>query len=489
MKKPKRLVVVSNRLPIVVDQQNDHWEIQAGSGGLVTALAPILQNQSGLWIGWPGCGEEAPLDDLFERFGREHNYDLHAVPLTEQEVEKYYLGFSNETLWPLLHDLLGHCHFSQENWLAYAAVNRRFAESVAGIATADDLIWVHDYQLALVGFHLRQLGVGQPLAFFLHTPFPAPDMLRRLPWKAEWLRALLNYDLLGFQTLRDRRNFVNGVTTLLPDTEVLSRHRYYTLLRWGQRQVKAGHFPISIDFDRFDTDARSQQVADAAWQLHEHFEGRKMVLGIDRLDYTKGIPERLLAFERALEKYPELHANISLIQVVIPSRVLIPEYQALKAELEGLAGRINGRFGDPGWVPVHYQYRSLDRTQLLACYRTSEIALITPLRDGMNLVAKEYCACSVDRDGVLILSEFAGAADELGKYSLLVNPYDLEETADAIYQAFTMGKAERQRRMVHLRATIRRNDVHRWVNWFLAEIRRDSPDEGARTAQSGRQRP
>ncbi len=477
MKAPQRLVVVSNRLPIVVSRDGGTWDIQPGSGGLITALAPVLEKQSGLWIGWPGCGKEAPLGELFERFGREQNYHLQAVPLSDEEVEKYYLGFSNETLWPLFHDLLGHCHFSRENWLAYDAVNRRFAEAITPVTAENDFIWVHDYQLALVGSHLRQMGVRKPLAFFLHIPFPAPDLLRRLPWRTELLRGLLEFDLLGFQTLWDRRNFVNSVTTLLADAEVVSRHRYYTLVRWGNRLVKVGHFPISIDFAQFDAESRSQQVANEAWYLHEHFAGCKMVLGLDRLDYTKGVPERLLAFERALEKYPELHGQLVLIQVVVPSRTDIPEYQTLKAELERLAGHINGRFGVPGWVPVQYLYRSLEKTQLLAYYRASEIALITPLRDGMNLVAKEYCASSVDREGVLILSEFAGAAQQLGKDALLVNPYDLEETADAIYRAYTMPEGERQRRMNSLRATVRRNNVHRWVNWFLDEIREGASNE------------
>jgi len=465
----QRLLVVSNRLPVVVSQENEQWEIKPASGGLVTAMTPVLQQQKGLWVGWPGCSDEAPMDELFRRFSDEQHYQLHGVSLSAEEVEKYYLGFSNETLWPLFHDLLGHCHFNRENWLFYNTVNRRFAEAIVEVSTPGDFIWVHDYQLALVGAYLRELGIRQPLAFFLHIPFPSHDLLRRLPWKTELLRGLLDYDLIGFQTLRDRRNFTNSVIAIIPEAEVLSRQRYYTLLRYRGRTLKVGHFPISIDFAQFDSAARSQEVNDAAWYLHEHFAEHQLILGIDRLDYTKGIPERLLAFERALEKYPELRKNLSLIQVVVPSRVDVPEYQQLKDELDGMAGRINGRFAEPGWVPVYYLYRSLDPVQLYAYYRASEIALITPLRDGMNLVAKEYCACSVEGKGVLILSEFAGAADQLGKGALLVNPYDIENTADAIFRAFSMSHEERRRRMNLLRAQIRRNDVHRWASWFLAE--------------------
>ena len=463
----KRLVIVSNRLPIVLDEEAGDWRITPGSGGLVTALAPIMRRNAGLWVGWPGCGEQAPMKELFAEFGRLEGYRLKAVPLSAEEEERYYRGFSNETLWPLFHDLLGHCRFSPENWQTYCEVNRRFAETVDEVSESDDFIWVHDYQLALVGAHLRQLGRQQTLAYFLHIPFPSLDLFRRLPWKNEILRGLLAYDLIGFQTIRDRRNFVNSVTTLIPEAEVVTRQRYYTLLRYGSRVIRVGHFPISIDFAEFDGAARSQEVAEAAWYLHENLQGRQLVLGIDRLDYTKGIPERFLAFERALERYSDLKQRISLLQVVVPSRTMVPEYQNLKEQLDQLAGRINARFSEGGWIPIHYVFRSLDRTQLLAHYRASEIALITPLRDGMNLVAKEYCAASVDSNGVLILSEFAGAADQMGRGALLVNPYDIDGTADAIYRAFTMDHEERRRRMDLLRADIRRNDVHRWVGWFV----------------------
>jgi trehalose 6-phosphate synthase/phosphatase len=467
----QRFLIVSNRLPAVIGRDQDAWRIRPGHGGLVTALEPIMRRQHGLWVGWPGCGEEAPLDDLLQQFEQEHGYRLAAVPLSEEEVEKYYRGFSNETLWPLFHDLLGFCRFSLENWQAYQEVNLRFAESAAGKAGPGDLVWVHDYQLVLVGLQLRKLGLEHPLAYFLHIPFPAPDLFRRLPWKNEVIQGLLAYDLLGFQTLRDRRNFVNTALALVPYTEIRSRQRYHTELRVGQRTVRVGHYPISIDFDEFNDGARSREVQDAAWYLHENLHGRQLVLGVDRLDYTKGIPERFLAFERALEKYPELITKASLLQVVVPSRTLVPDYQNLKETLDQLAGRINARFGRPEWNPIHYVFRSLDRTQLLARYRTSEIALITPLRDGMNLVAKEYCAASVDNNGVLILSEFAGAADQLGRGALLVNPYDIEGTADAIYRAFTMEPEERRRRMSLLRNEVRRHDVHYWVRRFTEAIR------------------
>jgi trehalose 6-phosphate synthase/phosphatase len=282
----------------------------------------------------------------------------------------------------------------------------------------------------------------------------------------EYVKALLAFDLLGFQTLRDRRNFVNTVTSLIPEASILGRQHNFTLVKYGKRTIQVRNLPISIDFNEFNNAAHSQEVQDAAWYLHENLHERQLILGIDRLDYTKGIPERFLAFELALEKYPELKQKISLLQVVIPSRTLDPDYQNLKEQLEQMTGRINARFGDAGWIPIHYVFRSLDNTQLIAHYRTSEIAFITPLRDGMNLVAKEYCACSVDNNGVLILSEFAGAADQLGEKALLVNPYDIEKTADTIYRAFTMSLEERQQRMQWLRNQVQKNDVHRWLRYF-----------------------
>ncbi|BCA81130.1 trehalose-6-phosphate synthase [Desulfuromonas sp. AOP6] len=464
--------MVSNRLPVVVSCVEGRWDISAGSGGLVTALSPVMKQNDGLWIGWPGCGEEAPLNELLSRFRAEEGYRLHPVPLTEEEVERYYWGFSNETLWPLFHDLLGNCNFSLENWQTYRQVNERFARTIAEVCKAGDLLWVHDYQLTLVGAYLRKHGVRQALGYFHHIPFPSLDLFRRLPWNLELIRGLMEYDLLGFQTLRDRRNFIRCAHSLLPDTEVIRRHRHHTTLRHGQRKVRVGHFPISIDFDEFNDAAASKEVDEAAWFLHENIEGRQLLLGVDRLDYTKGIPERLLAFERALAKYPDLMRKISLVQVVVPSRTMVPDYRDLKGQIDQLVGRINAQYSEHGWIPVHYVYRSLDRVQLLAHYRAAEIALVTPLCDGMNLVAKEYCASSVHNNGVLILSEFAGAADTMGENALLVNPYDIEGTADAIRQAFTMPQHERKRRMSVLRADIRRNDVHRWVRRFIETLQR-----------------
>ena len=465
--KSARLFVVSNRLPVAVISEGGRWTLGPVAGGLVTAMAPIMERNHGVWIGWPGCGPEVPFGPLFERFNQEHRYQLVPIPLSKHEEEGYYRGFANEAIWPLFHDLLGHCRFEADTWAAYVDVNKRFAEVIASDLDRQSLVWVHDYQLLLVGADLRAAGVRRPISFFLHIPFPSLDLFRRMPWKHLIIRALLAYDQIGFQTIRDRQNFLQCVRGLVPETSV-SMGRRGGELEFEGRTIKVGSFPISIDFDEFDEGARRMEVAEASWYLRERYRVGKLILGIDRLDYTKGIPETFLSFERALEKYPQMQGSVSLIQIVVPSRTHVPDYRDLKSLLDQLSGRINSRFSRHGWVPIHYLYRALDRTELLAHYRASDIALVTPLRDGMNLVAKEYCVSSVEERGVLILSEFAGAAEQLGRGALCVNPYDREGCADAIHQAYSMNEREQQSRMKLLRSQIRRNDVHRWLQTVLA---------------------
>ncbi len=462
----RRLLVVSNRLPAAVDKTDDGWKIRPATGGLVTALAPIMKQNHGLWIGWPGSATGIPYEQLLDEFSESYDYALKPVLLTEDELEKYYYGFSNETIWPLFHDLLGYCKFDIENWLAYKKVNQKFAAVVAESIQPDDFIWIHDYHLTLVAHYLREHNPGLNLTFFNHIPFPSYDLFRRLPWREEMIKGMIAYDLIGFQTLRDRRNFVQCVKSILPRANVKIKRRY-SLIYLDNRVIKVGNFPISIDFDEFNELAKTREVSDEAWIFHEKFGRRSIILGVDRLDYTKGIPERLLAFERALEKYPDLHENLSLFQLLIPSRTPVPEYKNLKEQLDTLVGRINGRFSTPGWIPIHYMFRTLDRIKLSSTYKACEIALITPLRDGMNLVAKEYCASSIDNEGVLVLSEFAGAAEQLEDNALIVNPYNIDETADTIYRAFTMPAEQRRARMAKLRADIKRTDVHTWVKWFI----------------------
>lgn len=474
---PRRLVVVSNRLPAAVEKGEGSWRVGPVAGGLVTAMEPVMEKNRGLWVGWPGCDSDAPFIPLLEQWSREHSYDLLGVPLSAKDVNEYYHGFANQTLWPLFHDFLGRAQFNLTEWLAYNRVNDRFAATIVDRVRAQDFVWVHDYQLLLVGQALRLRGLSGPLSFFLHIPFPSLDLFRRMPWHREVIEALLAYDDIGFQTLHDRRNFVQCVRELLPAAEIVVRGRE-TMIEVDGRRVRTGHFPISIDFHSFHAVAATPEVAAAAHSLRELYHCDKLILGVDRLDYTKGIIERFLAFERALEKHPELQGNVSLIQLVVPSRTNVPEYQRQRSALEGLTGRINGRFTQRGWVPIHYMFRRMDRQTLLAHYRACEIALVTPLRDGMNLVAKEYCASTIDGNGVLILSEFAGAADQLAPHALCVNPYDREQTADAIHRAFTMRPEERRMRMKALRAEVRRNDVNRWLRQFLAATMPPPDDTG-----------
>lgn len=463
-----RLVIVSNRLPVVFEREEDGLHSRPGSGGLVTALAPVLRDRGGIWIGWSGLPDsnQDEVDHMLRDSSVAAGYALRAVPLSSDELELYYHGFANEILWPLFHDLHSHCNFDPSYLTAYRDVNRKFALRISDITSEDDFVWIHDYHLMLAASELRELGTRNPLGFFLHIPFPPPDIFLKLPWRFQLLSGLLAHDLIGFQTMRDKRNFIHCVRMLLPEVSVRSAGGFH-LLYHGQREVRAGVFPISIDVQEFQRLAQTREVSESAWYIHEALPERQIVLGVDRLDYTKGIPYRLEAFRDLLRRYPEIREKITLVQVVVPSRTDIPKYHQLKTEIERLVGEINGEFTRTGWVPIHYLFRHLTRGELLGYYRTAEVALITPIKDGMNLVAKEYIACNIEYNGVLILSEFAGAAAQLHRDALLVNPYDIEGTADALHTAFMMDQNERRRRMRRLRATVRRYDIYRWVESFL----------------------
>lgn len=463
----RRFVAVSNRLPVSVSRDAaGRLQARPGSGGLVTALAPVLSNRGGLWVGWPGTERTPDLDSILKHASGEAGYVLRPVHLEQADAELFYNGFANGVIWPLFHDLPSHCTFSPEAWLAYQRANERFAAVVAECCTEADHIWVHDYHLMRVAEELRALGVTTRLGYFLHIPFPPLDMFLRLPWRAEVLKALLAYDLVGFQTLRDRRNFLYCVRRLLPEWQVRGKGSVVTAKN-SDREVRVGTFPISIDYAEFEGRARTPGVQKAAATLRSQLGDRVMVLGVDRLDYTKGIPEKLEAFRRALRRYPELKGTVTLVQIAVPSRQSVPEYRDLRAQIDQLVGEINGEFTKDGWAPIHYLFRSLDRDTLLAYYRAADVCLLTPLKDGMNLVAKEYCACRIDGQGTLILSEFAGAASQMHRWALTVNPHDVDGVADAIHRACSMPPGEQRNRMRHLRRTVRTNDIYRWVDEFL----------------------
>lgn len=462
-----RLIIISNRLPIALTRGfKDQWQVQPSPGGLVTAISPFLGRRGGLWIGWPGTLDKVHLDEILTVASRDLGYTLKAVSLTQEEIKEYYYGFSNEIIWPLFHDLQTRCNFDPAYWNAYQEVNRKFARVVAEHTRTEDYIWVHDYQLMLVAKELRSMGVDNKIGFFLHTPFPSLDIWVKLPWRTKILQALLDYDVVGFQTRRDRNNFVRCIEAVHKGIQTDAR-KQVCMITTPKREIGIGSFPISIDFKDFARQAMSPMVQGAARQLRESYPGQQIMLGVDRLDYSKGIPEKLKAFRNAIIRFNDLIGKVTLIQVAVPSREVVPGYQALRAEIEGLVGEINGIFTQPGWIPVHYMFRSMQRTELLAYYLAADIALVTSLKDGMNLVAKEYCAAHVDKSGVLILSEFAGAADQLSGDSLIVNPYDIEGLAEAIHQAYHMSTDERQRRMQRLRNSVARRDVFWWMDSFL----------------------
>jgi trehalose 6-phosphate synthase len=480
----KDLVVISNRLPLSFETHRNELRVRQSSGGLVTALEPLLRKHGGIWIGSAGTDNDPRIREELTRQSRAHHYRYEPIPLTAEEHAKFYEGFSNEIIWPLFHDLQSRCNFDPTYWEYYLQVNKRFAECAAKAATKDSLIWINDYQLMQVAAHLRKKMPMARLVFFLHIPFPPPDIYEKLPWGRQVLEGLLAHTLVGLQTARDVRNFLSCLRTFLPDVTIVRGVGDIRTVHYAGRATTVGAFPISIDFDDFEKASDADEVRRRSSALRS-MQGTELttILGIDRLDYTKGIPERLKAFALFLKQNPKLQRKCTLVQIVVPSRENIPGYRLLKAEIEQLISQVNGEYAVPGWVPINYVHRSLDRTELLALYRTSRVAFITPLKDGMNLVAKEYCACRHDNDGVLILSEFAGAATELklaGSGALLVNPYDQSAVANALAEGLTMGIPEQKRRMTRLRNQVRKSNLGAWLESFLSHCGTAAAEESAR---------
>ena len=462
-----RLINVSNRLPVEINRRGGHPRLNPSAGGLASALDSIWRNHHGIWIGWPGPVDGTVAAPLLGKAARGRMYTLRAVPLSPVEISKFYSGFANEIIWPLFHDMPSRCNFDPEYWEVYQRVNRRFAQVAAEGAQAKDLIWAHDYHLMLTGHYLRESASTARAGFFLHIPFPAPDIFEKLPWRKSILRALLDFDLVGFQTDRDRFNFLSCLERIIPEA-VASREDAHNQVTLEGRRTKVATFPISIAFEEFAGHAASREVEVASAELRRELGSNLLLLGVDRMDYTKGIPERLRAFRILLRRYPELRHRVTLLQVVVPSREEIKEYKELRREVELLVSQINGEFTEAGWVPIHYMHRNLTRKQLLSYYRAADIALITSLKDGMNLVAKEFCAAQVDEQGVVLISEFAGAAAELKHGALVVNPHDLAGIAEAIHRACIMPIEEKRSRMRLLRDVIRTYNIQVWAESFLA---------------------
>ncbi len=462
------IVVASNRLPFAIGRNGDGLHVHSAAGGLVSAMDPVLSKRGGTWIGWPGIelrrGETLPVPD--------RPYAIAPVNVSNEEIDHYYHGFSNETLWPLLHSMSGRSRFDRRDFEVYSEVNQRFATTIEEQSAGAGLVWIHDYHLMLAARHVRgALADDVSLAFFLHVPFPPFDIFRLLPWDRELLSSLLACDLIGFHVRGYARNFLDCVERTLGarvDHEA-------GLVEYGDRTTRVRAMPIGIEFETFDGLARATDRQPEAGR-------ERIVLGVDRLDYTKGIPERMRAFERLLELQPEYREKVVLLQIAVPSRTDVVEYRELKSEIDELVGAINGRFTTSAWSPIRYINRGVDRERLAALYRDADVALVTPLRDGMNLVAKEWVACQVDDPGVLILSRLAGAAETM-REALLVNPYDLDGTAGAIHRALSMSEEERASRIAALRRRENRDDLDGWTSTFVeaaAEARKALPSMGDR---------
>ena len=449
------LIVVANRLPV---SQGDHgWT--ASAGGLVTALRPVMDEVGGAWIGWDDNADAVPtrIDGL--------GCDLHAVKLSRAVVRGYYHGFANRTLWPLFHDLLARPVIDRDLWDSYLTANEAFAEVTAKVAADTDpapIIWVQDYHLLLLPGMLRDRLPDARIGFFLHIPFPPPELIARLPWRDQLLSGMLAADSVGFHTSRFRDNFLRSVARVKPDVQIDGD----VLTMPDGRQVRAVAHPISIDAAGFAELARSEQTEAELADLRTQFEGRHVFLGVDRLDYTKGIRHRLDSIEQLLDRRPDLRGRFTFVQIAVPSRDDVKEYRQLRTQVETEVGRINGLFTEPGHdVPVHYLFRAVPREALAAYYRLADVMCVTPLKDGMNLVAKEFVTvqAATDGDGVLLLSEFCGAEIEFGNDPIRCNPFDVEGTSLLMESALHLDPADRRARIQRLGAVVREQDVYRWV--------------------------
>lgn len=454
------LVIVANRLPVdrvVAADGSTSW--RRSPGGLVSALAPVMNSQDGAWIGWPG--------DVGEDLEPFVNDGMTLVPVTmsAQEFEEYYEGFSNATLWPLYHDLVAKPEFHREWWDAYVVVNQRFAEAAARVADQGAMVWVQDYQLQLVPALLRELRPDLRIGFFLHIPFPPAELFSQLPWRRELLEGLLGADLVGFQLSGAAQNFVRLVRQRVGH----KTHRDSVYLPDG-RMVTAKAFPISIDTAKFEELARSEPVQERAAQIRADLGNpRRIFLGIDRLDYTKGIYARLRAFSELIHDGHFTVEDATFVQVASPSRERVDQYRILRDDIDRLVGHINGDLGRIGRPAISYLNASFPQSEMAALYVASDIMVVTPFRDGMNLVAKEYVACRFPDDGALVLSEFAGAANEL-RQAYLVNPYDINGMKAQMLDAYQAEPKELTRRMKAMRRTVAENDVENWANAFLTDL-------------------
>ncbi|MGB8224734.1 MAG: trehalose-6-phosphate synthase [Polyangiales bacterium] len=460
VRKRRKLVVVSNRGPYRHEAsrgREERWVRAAG--GLVSALDPVLQKRGGVWVSAQPAREFEAVTIPAPRLA----YELAQVPLKRAEQRGFYEGVSNAVLWPLLHGFEPTIRLGDAPWSSYLSANQQFAETVRSMSGPNDLIWIQDYHLMLVPGMLRAKRSKARIGWFCHIPWPSPDTFGILPWREQILEGLLGADILGFHLPEYAEHF----------RECVERFTTYRVSRdtvqYRGRKVRTIAAPIGVPVDELQAVALDPDVGAEVERIHQATGNRQLILGVDRLDYTKGIPERLAAFERLLRKDKAARSQCALIQIMVPSRTDVKAYADLKREIDRMVGDINGRYADTGRVPVHYLYRNLSQRALFAHYRAADVALVTPLRDGMNLVAHEYAAARTDEEGVLVLSEFAGAARHL-RGAILVNPYDLESTGEAIHRALTMKAPEKRERMRLSRAAVMRLDVHRWADRYIEAL-------------------
>ncbi|WP_072687009.1 alpha,alpha-trehalose-phosphate synthase (UDP-forming) [Rhodococcus marinonascens] len=458
-------VVVANRLPVDLERLPDgttRWK--RSPGGLVTALEPILRRNQGAWVGWAGVAD-AELDPVVE-----DGLELYPVPLSSAEIAEYYEGFSNATLWPLYHDVIVKPEYNRDWWNTYVEVNRRFAEATSEAAAQGATVWVQDYQLQLVPKMLRMLRPDLTIGFFLHIPFPPVELFMQMPWRTEIVEGLLGADLIGFHLPGGAQNFLflarrlAGQQTSRGNVGVRSK---LGVVQVGFRTVRVGAFPISIDSGKLDEQSRSKSIRDRARKIRKELGNPKhIMLGVDRLDYTKGIDVRLAALKELLDEKRIDPAETMMVQLATPSRERVDSYVQMRDGIERMVSRINGEYSEVGRPVVHYLHRPIPRDELIAFFVAADVMLVTPLRDGMNLVAKEYVACRSDLGGALLLSEFTGAAAEL-RQSFLCNPHDLDSVKDALEQALEQPREDGRRRMRALRRQVLTHDVDRWAKSFL----------------------
>lgn len=473
MKENKRVIIVSNRLPVSIHLRDDEVDLTPSVGGLATGMKAIYKTYDGIWIGWPGV----MLDDLDKRQVIDIGQKLkteRCVPvyLNQEDLDHYYFGFSNQTIWPLFHYFTQYTEYNRDYWEAYKRVNQQFADVILQYIQPGDTLWVHDYHLMLLPALLREKHPDLNIGFFLHIPFPSYEVFRICPWRSEIIEGLLGADLIGFHTYDYERHFLSSVRRLLGhDIE-------FNQITVGQRIVKVDAFPMGIDYEKFSQAAIAGQQrsvkdkSEVQREIERHLlnnEDLKLILSIDRLDYSKGIPNRLHAYEHFLEKYPGYLGKVTLVMLCVPSRDSVAEYKMMKSEVDELVGRINGKYASIEWSPIWYFYRSMPLENLVDLYNASEIALITPVRDGMNLVAKEYIASKTDQKGVLILSEMAGAAKELSE-ALIINPNNVDEIADAIKTAYEMPVDEQIDRNAFMQERIKRYNIEKWAVDFMASL-------------------